>query len=569
VFDRFAVAVAEAIPAVAQRIPAEPATALGRLSAPDEWPAVPGITGRPSGPRRPGVIAALQLFDTRLVDEVLDALAPYVDGVAVDLPDTMTSHLSSPARFSYAYESGQHVAGKEVGRFDASRPGASDLVIELTAALCGHDAVAAVLAGGPTEPDEPTIAAHHGSVYLGLTTVVASSVTRAVCLPAARSVPALVGVALGAAAVTLSEVAPPPAYAAALLAKHRAEYRYGMLASGSAVVRGHRFVLADTPVPDEQFDFTDNGLVVAVNGGAAIRTGIADGHVRMTLRALTEPPAEVDLAGWDEVVEISWTATVGAARVAVAEQSWHGQPRPVAPPWPGAYRLLVHTTGRDGDDEENHWLTVWSAPEAPPIVHKRTDRLGHRLRGEPEPEVVVPPEAAYRWIESSWLMSAATITVVTGATVDEVLRGFGADPAAPIPAQDVEQLASLSSLVSVQQIDGAVLAIEDNGWRGSDASVLEALSANGRAASMFWNVNAVTALSFARDGELLASFEPGLNDTPDLPELADSLAGLDFLDHRHSEGRGVTAVTRFTGHDFGPECLDRVMEGVFYEVPAD
>jgi hypothetical protein len=562
VFDRLAVSVAEVIPAVAQRVPVEPAIALGRLSAPEERPVVPGTSWRPNGPPPSGVGDALRPFDAGLVDQVLDALAPHVDGVAVDLPAAMTGHLRRPTRFGYAFSSGQHVLSVEAGRFDAGNPGAWDLVLELATALCRHDAVAAVLADGPTEADEAAVAAHHGSVHLGLATVVAASVTRAVLVPAARSVSAQVGVALGTAAVLLSATAPPPAYLAALLARHRAEYGYGVSTSGSAVVRGHRFVLADLPVPDEPLDFSANGLVVAVPGGAAIRTGVADGRVTVTLQTHAEPPA-VELSGWDDVVEISWTATVGAARVDAAEQPWRTGPKLETPPWPGPYRLRVHSTGRDGDDEEYHALLVWPAPEAPPIVHKRTDRLGHRLRGEPEPAPTVPPDAAYRWIESSWLESGATITVVTGATVDEVIRAFGADPEMPASSSD-----DAWCMVSAQPIDGAVLAIEGNGWRGSDRPVLEALSANGLAASMYWNVDAMTALSFARDGRLLASFEPGIDQTSDLPELADALAGLDFDDDRHHTAKGVTAVTRFTGHDFGPECLDRALAGPLYDVPG-
>jgi phage tail tape-measure protein len=68
---------------------------------------------------------------------------------------------------------------------------------------------------------------------------------------------------------------------------------------------------------------------------------------------------------------------------------------------------------------------------APEIVHKRTDRLGYRLRGEPEPIRPEQPELAYRWVKDSALNTGATVTVVTGVTVEEVLRSFGADPARP------------------------------------------------------------------------------------------------------------------------------------------
>ena len=70
-------------------------------------------------------------------------------------------------------------------------------------------------------------------------------------------------------------------------------------------------------------------------------------------------------------------------------------------------------------------------------MHKRTDQLGYRLRGEPEPARPWPPERAYRWIQHSTLSVAATVTVVTGATAEDVLRAFGADPDRPDSLQQI------------------------------------------------------------------------------------------------------------------------------------
>jgi hypothetical protein len=69
-------------------------------------------------------------------------------------------------------------------------------------------------------------------------------------------------------------------------------------------------------------------------------------------------------------------------------------------------------------------------------VLKATDRLGHRLRGEPEPPVVVRPESAYRWLRSSGLEPAATVTVVTGSSPEQVVAAFGGHPARPVPADE-------------------------------------------------------------------------------------------------------------------------------------
>ncbi|CCH32780.1 hypothetical protein BN6_55210 [Saccharothrix espanaensis DSM 44229] len=51
------------------------------------------------------------------------------------------------------------------------------------------------------------------------------------------------------------------------------------------------------------------------------------------------------------------------------------------------------------DGEKTYCLDVWSAPAAPEVVHKRTDRLGDCLRGEPEPPVSNPLYAEHRWIQ--------------------------------------------------------------------------------------------------------------------------------------------------------------------------
>src|SRR6185295_7031075 len=135
------------------------------------------------------------------------------------------------------------------------------------------------------------------------------------------------------------------------------------------------------------------------------------------------PPAEPE---WDEVVEVSWSANVGPA--SVIGPNAPGEPRLLqqTPPWPGDYRLRVQAQGRDDiEDDETYELVVWAAPAAPEVVHRRTDRLGHQLRGQPVPARVDRPELAYRWIKETPFSEAATITVITGSTADDVLRAFG------------------------------------------------------------------------------------------------------------------------------------------------
>jgi hypothetical protein len=156
---------------------------------------------------------------------------------------------------------------------------------------------------------------------------------------------------------------------------------------------------------------------------------------------------------------------------------------------------------------------------------------------------------------------AATVTVVTGSTPEDVLRAFGADPARPEPlrriSDDVTARMSIDPWVAVLDTPTAVLAVEYNGFRGADEAVLRRASAGGRAASMFWNVNALTRLSFAEGGHVLASFEPS-GDINAGPAVAAALDGLDFDDYRDKEGKGLVAVQRFTGRGITAQDLDRI-----------
>ncbi|WP_440902054.1 DUF6461 domain-containing protein [Actinosynnema sp.] len=270
----------------------------------------------------------------------------------------------------------------------------------------------------------------------------------------------------------------------------------------------------------------------------------------------------------DETVEISWTAPRGGATVngeplpdpmdPPAWQSPHAPRTTETPPWPGDYRALVEANSRDGDETEHYSITVWPAPRAPQVIHKRTDRLGHRLRGEPEPDRPTPPWAHHRWVENSDLAQAGTITVVTGTIREHLLAALGISPPPVDPAErerirdETDHSVLIPWIALAEVVDGVFALWEDNGHRCADPALLARLSEHGRAASTFWTVDALTTLSFAERGRALLSFEP--HSVPDScpDEVRALLDGLDITDSRHRKAKGLTAVERFTGHGYAP-----------------
>jgi hypothetical protein len=611
VIDALAAAVAGAMPVLAARIPAGPAATLGRLSVPPEQridghrpagplaarpvatrprpvsratvarpaPRVASRAGRTVAMVAPGgsprerpqpvespVLAGVRSLGSLLVERLLGALEIAVERLPLDVPAGLagtggtggTTHAGVAAMVARI---GDSEAVDAVALLDGLRPGASALVGALITAVSRHRAVAPLLAVDAAGETEPAIAARHGTAYLAMATATAAAVLRELDAPrVGAGAPVVVGTALGALAELLPTIPMPPAYADALLAKRRAEYLLPRAHSGPVQAGGHLIALVEGDFPAEA-DFSGNGVVAVVDGGVAIRTGVEAGPVRVLLRVLAEAPTTVDTAAWDEVVEVGWTAATGAATLTGPDEGALRPARAYTPPWPGEYRVRVHATGRDDEPgDERYELHVWSAPAGQEIVHKRTDRLGHLLRGEPVPPPVVAPEAAYRWVGKSVLGDAATVTVVAGRSSEEVLRGFGADPAAPTSLAGLQQEMTLDPWVAVLSDGDHVLAVEFNGYQGAGRPVLEAVSRGTRAASMFWNVNALTRLSFARDGAVLGSFEPGLESPPDDPAAVAALDGLDLEDYRDRTGKGLVAVERFTGRGIREEDLARIAQ---------
>ncbi|WP_225726145.1 MULTISPECIES: DUF6461 domain-containing protein [unclassified Nocardia] len=562
----FADAIGKSMPLVVSRIPAGPAEELGRI----------GLAAKisdllaPIIPDEPRDSRAVRAIGHPLLDRILEALEPTVRELDVTAPSEITSMLT-PQGGMYGVTSfgGESNASLGLKRLEGRRPGAFDLLEACVRALLRHPGIAELCTVVATGEEE--ITARHGAAYLALTTTASTALFRG--LPMADSIitPAIIGAAAAAAALILSEVPAPKRYSAAAPEKRHTEYLYPRQASGHVLVRDYRFALTEGSFPtDIDIDdtaFARNGLVVAVPGGVVIRTGGTDCGILVRLHVFAGPPPKVDLELWEEIVDISWTAATRSAVVLGPAENFpdHGLDKTPSTtlPSPGDYRLRVHAYGRDGDgdDQEFYKLVLWAAPAEPEVVHQTLDRLGHRLRGEPEPPAA--PEAEHRWVENSSVYEAATFTLVTGLTAHEVLEAFGADPTAPVPIDTLTE-----QWVAVLETGSVVLAVEDNGFRGSTEAVLRRLSRKGKAASMFWNVDAMSYLGLAENGRILAYFEPGDPEGQTNPELAEVFDGLDFT-HR-IEAKGLTAIARFVGHTITEDDLTRTFApGVGYRIAKD
>ncbi|MDT3442981.1 hypothetical protein [Pseudofrankia sp. BMG5.37] len=563
-----------------------------------QQPPPPFVPSFPAGPAESPVLRELRRLGSTLTARLHGALEVAVDGlVLADVPPGLTAGVPRPpdgARSVLLSAADGSDLENAVIMLDQFRWGITILVAELVRALRAHPGVAPLLTPPEVEGDrtpaeaETAVAAWHGRAHLALGVATAVAVLAELAPPAvAGGEAAVIGVGLGAAAQVLAVAPMPAAYAAAALARRRAEYLLPRSAWGHVEPADHRIGLLESELPETDAGaFAGNGLVTEVAGGAVIRTGTDHGLVSVRLEVLAGAPPDVDVLVWDEVVEISWTSMAGAASVLGRPSVEAGHiPRSAnlreqAPPWPGELRLRVHASGRDDSPgrvsvsgvvtDERYQLIVWEAPREPEIVYKRSDRLGARLRGEPEPPLVDRPEYAYRWFRHTSISEGATITVIAGpADTDAVLRAFGADPAVPRSFWDTRASDDLTMrALAVIAVDGAVVAIEDNAFRGSRPEVLAALSRLGRTGSVFWNVSAGPRLGLAEGGEaLFHGFEPGLwQPTPAAAEPY--LAGLDFKDYRDRTEKCLVAVERFTGYTVQARDLERIEAAdVAYEIP--
>lgn len=506
-----------AVPSIEALIPAGPAAELGRRTERGRRDGFPsGSVVQQALREVPGLTAERLLGALELGVARLDVTAP-AELVAVLKP------LPDGSGFSYLSSNGQSAMATPMTLVEGVHQGATDLIVAQVRALLPDLT--------DVEGDEAAIAVRRGAAHLAVAVAVSRAVLNAVGTPSALDPAAVIGIAIGVTAEVLPDVPMPPAYAKALLDKRRAEYRSASWYT-NALVFDHEFVLVEE-LGLTKADFTATGLVSAIDTGLAVRTGIAEGQVPVSVNVLMQAPPLPNTESWDEIAEISYSAVNGDAKLG------HG----ATPPWPGEFRVRVCASGRDEGDER-YELTIWPAPRQDPVLRKTSDRVGHLLRGEPAPPPLSHPERPYWWFEDE-LEVAATVTIITNIDVDDVVDEFEEDSIAV-------------------EIGDDVIVVEVNNYRGSRHEVLERLSRNGRAASHCWNVNALTRLSFARDGQVVDAREVLNEEWADVdPEVGKAVEGLSFTDSRHRNAKGIAAAARFTGAVIPEDDVRAAIEELF------
>jgi hypothetical protein len=144
--------------------------------------------------------------------------------------------------------------------------------------------------------------------------------------------------------------------------------------------------------------------------------------------------------------------------------------------------------------------------------------------------------------------------MVTGLDLEQVAGRFAAQPDSKTFATFGESFNGYPAptYVLLGAVPGGVLALENNGWHGTEPAVLEALSRSTRAAAFYRSVNADMSLLHAVDGSVVASFDPLLDDVP--AEVAPLAGGLDF--DAHPEASSFALLTRLTGVRLEPDWLE-------------
>lgn len=120
------------------------------------------------------------------------------------------------------------------------------------------------------------------------------------------------------------------------------------------------------------------------------------------------------------------------------------------------------------------------------------------------------------WVDEGERPMAACFTAVLGVDVEEAVRRFGGELATQRVATFDEAFNEYPDTQHLlyERVGDAVLVAEHNGWEGSRPEVAEAVSRDGRLASVYWSVNADMSFVYAVEGIVVAWFDPLLIEQP-------------------------------------------------------
>lgn len=155
----------------------------------------------------------------------------------------------------------------------------------------------------------------------------------------------------------------------------------------SFYVPNHQLTICppNASVPEQDDPVTDpvNGLIEVYQDWATIVTGIASGRLYVEAETREEAPADVELDGWDDIVEVSIELRQPGTRIGTDEDLGPENWPILNAQGPGWYRLRAHCRGRDLDYDdvpleprEHHKIIIWLAEPTAAILHKLTDSTG-------------------------------------------------------------------------------------------------------------------------------------------------------------------------------------------------
>ena len=174
------------------------------------------------------------------------------------------------------------------------------------------------------------------------------------------------------------------------------------------------------------------------------------------------------------------------------------------------------------------------------------------------------------------LAQAMCVTYAEAIDEDSFIRAFGGDPAATAtrtleaPGAELNDYRydNVPYTVLVTRVGDWLVGLEDNGFQGSRPEVLRGASANGRAVSVYWNVNGTNRFTYNVSGSCVVGFDmfsthQRWGRAPDA--LVDQLGGLSFDEPGLLWPVGLALAERVTGVRLDEEILSRGFRRAFLD----